>query len=66
MIFAIAFGGVAQGLYGSDAGTMLWMAIGLGTGLLIARIAAHYLSARGDLTPRFIRRARPGETCNTV
>ena len=33
---------------------------------LVSRIAAHALSARGDLTPHLIRRARPGETCNTA
>lgn len=66
MLCTIVAGCVANELYDSDVVTMLWMVFGLGTGLLSARIAAYYLQQRGDLTPHLIRRARPGETCNTV
>jgi sigma-E factor negative regulatory protein RseC len=62
---ALAAGGIAQGLFGDDLATMGAMAFGLGLGLLAARFAARRLSARGELSPRFLRRAAPGETCGT-
>jgi sigma-E factor negative regulatory protein RseC len=40
------------------------MATGLFAGLLIARIAARRLTRRGELSPRFLRRAGPGESCS--
>lgn len=63
---AIAAGGLAQGAWGDDATTLLAMAAGLGFGLLAARLGARRLSARGDLSPRYLRRALPGETCGTA
>lgn len=63
LLTALAAGGFAQDAWGSDLATMGAMAGGLFFGLLAARIAAHRLSARGELAPRFIRRALPGETC---
>ena len=63
---ALTAGGIAQGAWASDALTMLGMALGLGIGLAAARFGAQRLSARGELAPRFLRRALPGETCATV
>ncbi len=63
LLTAFAAGGTAQGLWGSDGATMLAMAAGLGVGLLAARLVADRLSAGGDMAPRFLRRAAPGETC---
>ena len=60
---ALVAGGLAQDAWGSDLATMGAMAGGLFLGLLAARIGASRLSARGELAPRFLRRARPGETC---
>jgi len=54
---ALAAGGIAEGAWGSDLATMAAMASGLGLGLLLARIAARQLARRGDLAPRFLRRA---------
>ena len=45
---------------------MLGMAGGLAAGLLAARLRAGRLAARGELSPRVLRRARPDETCATV
>lgn len=57
-------GGLAQWKFGSDLITMAAMLAGLGLGLWFARIGAGRLLTRGDLAPHYIRRARPGETCN--
>jgi sigma-E factor negative regulatory protein RseC len=56
-------GGVAQWIAGSDGITMVMMLAGLGLGLIAARWGARWLSARGQLAPRFLRRASAGETC---
>lgn len=66
LVTALVAGGLAQGAYGSDEATMLGMALGLGAGLAVAHLLARLLARRGELTPRFLRRARPGETCSTV
>lgn len=66
LLLALVAGGIAQGAWGSDALTMLGMAGGLGLGLLAARLGAHRLAARGELAPRLLRRALPGETCTPV
>lgn len=66
LLTALIGGSVAQGLYGEDATAMLGMAGGLALGILIARLRARRLAARGELTPRFLRRAQPDETCGTV
>jgi sigma-E factor negative regulatory protein RseC len=65
LVTALLAGGLAQDVVGDDLLTMAAMATGLGFGLLLARIAARRLSARGELSPRFLRRAVPGETCAT-
>lgn len=64
LVSAIAAGGLAEGAWGDDALTMVAMAAGLGFGLLAARLGARRLSAQGDLSPRYLRRAQPGETCS--
>jgi sigma-E factor negative regulatory protein RseC len=62
---SLSAGGFVQGAYGSDLLTMAAMATGLFGGMLIARIVARTLTRRGELAPRFLRRAAPGETCHT-
>ena len=62
---SLSAGGFVQGAYGSDLLTMAAMATGLFGGMLIARIVARTLTRRGELSPRFLRRAAPGETCHT-
>jgi sigma-E factor negative regulatory protein RseC len=66
LIFALTVGAITQGLYGEDLTTMLGMAGGLLLGLVAARFNALRLAARGDLSPRILRRARSDETCGTV
>jgi sigma-E factor negative regulatory protein RseC len=65
LITALTAGGLMQGAYGDDLLTMAAMVTGLIGGLLIARIVARILTRRGELSPRFLRRAAPGETCHT-
>ncbi len=57
-------GAAAQWAAGSDLITMMAMVAGLALGLVFMRIGAGRLMARGDLAPRFVRRASLGETCN--
>lgn len=61
-LFAAGF--LAQWAYGSDGVTIAACFAGLGAGFLFARLRARRLSAGGQMAPRFLRRARPGETCN--
>jgi len=63
LLIALTAGGIAESIWISDLATMAAMAGGLLGGLLLARVVARRLSARGELAPRFLRRARPGETC---
>jgi sigma-E factor negative regulatory protein RseC len=65
LLFALVAGALTQAAYGEDLTTMLGMTGGLALGLLAARLNARRLAARGDLAPRFLRRARPDETCGT-
>ncbi|TXT26770.1 MAG: positive regulator of sigma E activity [Gallionellaceae bacterium] len=58
-------GALAQWQYGSDLATMAATVAGLAIGLGVARAVAGRLQSRGDLAPLFLRRARPGETCNS-
>ncbi len=60
----LSAGALAQWWFGSDLATMLAMFAGLALGLWLARLGAGRLLVRGELAPRFIRRASPGETCN--
>ncbi len=57
-------GALAQWAIGRDVVTMAAMFAGLALGLWFARIGAGRLLVRGDLAPRFLRRASAGETCN--
>jgi sigma-E factor negative regulatory protein RseC len=61
-LFAAGF--LAQWAYGSDGVTIAACFTGLGVGFLFARLRARRLSAGGQMAPRFLRRARLGETCN--
>lgn len=56
-------GAAAQSSAGSDGITMVSMVAGLGIGLVAARLGARWLGARGQLAPRYLRRAGPGEIC---
>ncbi|MDO8595466.1 MAG: SoxR reducing system RseC family protein [Sulfuricaulis sp.] len=58
-------GALAQWAAGSDIVTMAAMFAGLALGLWLARLGAGRLMVRGDLAPRFLRRASAGETCNS-
>jgi len=58
-------GALAQWAAGSDIVTMVAMLAGLVLGLWLARVRAGYLMDRGELAPRFLRRASMGETCNS-
>jgi sigma-E factor negative regulatory protein RseC len=66
LLFALTAGSLTQAAYGEDLTTMLGMIGGLALGLIVARLNARRLAAKGDLAPRFLRRARPDETCSTV
>lgn len=66
LMTALVAGSLVQGMYGEDGTTMIGMGAGLALGLLAARLMARVLVARGDLAPRFLRRARPDETCGPV
>lgn len=57
-------GVLAQWVAGNDFVTMAAMLAGLVLGLWLARLRAGRLMARGELAPRFLRRASAGETCN--
>nr|CAX83973.1 Positive regulator of sigma E activity [uncultured bacterium] len=48
---------VGQAMTGSDVVAVGGAVLGLGLGILLARLRAGRLSRRGDLTPRFLRRA---------
>lgn len=56
-------GGVAQSIAGSDGITMVSAVAGLSIGLLGARWGATWLTARGQLAPRFLRRLGPVDAC---
>jgi sigma-E factor negative regulatory protein RseC len=68
-LLTILAGGIAGQEWGhSDGMAALGAATGLVLGLMMARVVASSLSARGVLTPRFLRRAYdlpPGAECNT-
>ncbi len=64
MITMLVAGGVAQSIAGSDGITMAAMAVGLALGLITARLGAARLFSKGEIAPRFLRRAGVGETCS--
>lgn len=57
-------GALAQWFAGNDMITMASMIAGLILGLGLSRLGAGRLLVRGELAPRFLRRASFGETCN--
>ena len=61
----LGIGALAQSVAGSDTITMAAMLAGLVLGLWLARVRAGRLMARGELAPRFLRRASMGETCSS-
>ena len=63
---ALIAGVVAQWAEGRDGITMAAMAGGLLLGLGIARLGASRLFARGELAPRFLRRADAASICHPV
>lgn len=65
LVTLLTAGTLAQWAAGSDIITMIAMLAGLALGLVLARLGADRLLVRGELAPRFIRRASPGETCNS-
>jgi sigma-E factor negative regulatory protein RseC len=64
LLLALGAGGSAEAAWGNDLASMAAMVAGLLLGLLAARTVAGRLGARGELEPRFLRRARPNESCN--
>lgn len=56
-------GALAQWAAGSDGVTIAAMMGGLAVGLVMARLGAGRLSARGEISPKFIRRANVGVIC---
>ncbi len=60
---ALLGGGLAQWLAGGDLESMAAAVAGLAVGWYGAGCGARRLSARGELAPRFLRRARLGESC---
>jgi sigma-E factor negative regulatory protein RseC len=64
LVAMLGLGAVAQWAAGSDGITMVGMVVGLALGLVAARFGARWLTARGQLAPRLLRRADgAGETC---
>jgi sigma-E factor negative regulatory protein RseC len=57
LLTAFVAGGIAHGMAGDDLLTMIAMFAGLFTGLLMSAVVARHMSTRGELSPRFLRRA---------
>jgi sigma-E factor negative regulatory protein RseC len=64
LITLLISGGLAQWAAGNDLITVAAMTVGLALGLWLSRLSAGRLQDKGELSPRFIRRARLGETCS--
>jgi sigma-E factor negative regulatory protein RseC len=61
LVAMIGAGLVGQNLIGGDAAAAVSAVVGLGVGMVAARVHAQRLTARGELSPRFLRFAAPGE-----
>jgi sigma-E factor negative regulatory protein RseC len=57
LLTAFIAGGIAHGVAGDDLLSLVSMFAGLSAGLLISAVVARHMSARGELSPRFLRRA---------
>lgn len=67
MLTMLAAGVTAQQMGGGDGASALAALGGLAVGLVLARLWSRRLLARGDLSPRFLRRAfgpGPGGACD--
>ncbi|MDD5329334.1 MAG: SoxR reducing system RseC family protein [Sulfuricella sp.] len=62
----LSAGALAQWAAGSDGVTMAAMVGGLALGLVLARLNARRLNNRGELAPRFLRRADAAAVCHPV
>jgi len=58
-------GALAQWIAGNDFITMAAMISGLVFGLWLARVRAEQMMLKGELAPRFLRRASMNEACNS-
>lgn len=65
LLMAFVAGGIAHSKAGDDLLTMISMFAGLFAGLVMSAVVARHLNAHGELSPHFLRRAAPGETCHT-
>jgi len=63
---ALIAGALAQWADGRDGITLAAMVGGLLLGLGLARLIASHLSARGELAPRFLRRADAAVVCHPI
>ncbi len=65
LLTAFVAGGIAHGIAGDDLMTMLSMFGGLFGGFAMSAVAARHLARHGELSPRFLRRAGPTDTCGS-
>ncbi|MBI5162653.1 MAG: SoxR reducing system RseC family protein [Magnetospirillum sp.] len=65
LLTMLGAGIVADQMVGDDGAVLVAAIAGLAVGLLVARFVAARLLARGDLAPRFLRRAGVGESCHS-
>lgn len=63
MLCLLATGLTAQACFGSDGLTLLACLVGLVLGFVLAALLARRLATRGDISPRFLRRADAGLAC---
>ncbi|MBF0562545.1 MAG: SoxR reducing system RseC family protein [Alphaproteobacteria bacterium] len=61
LVVMLAAAMAAQLMTNSDAAAVGAAVVGLGAGLLLAKYGAGRLSARGDLSPKYLRHAHGGE-----
>lgn len=66
LLSSLVAGGMAHAFAGGDLVVMASMLSGLGLGVLLARVLARRLRARGELAPRFLRRAAGADSCGAA